>query len=103
MKSIVILILIVSTGFLALGCTNKKKAVPEGAVLQELTLKVDGMTCGGCEYNVKKSLLKLDGVIKASADHKKGEATVSIIQGKVSENQLIEAVNSSGYKATSQK
>ena len=103
MKPILISVLIVSMGLLAVGCTNQKKAVPEGAVLKELTFKVEGMTCGGCEYNVKKSLLKLDGVIRASADHKKGEASVSFIEGKVTENQLVEAVNSSGYRATLQK
>ncbi len=90
-------------GLLAMSCTHKKKAIPEGAVLKELTFKVDGMTCGGCEYNVKKALLKLDGVIHASADHKKGEATVSFIEGKVTENHLIEAVNTSGYKASLNK
>ena len=83
-------------------CTSKKK-VPEGTILQEITLNVEGMTCGGCEYKVKRALLKLEGVTQAKADHKKGEASVSFIQGKVTENQLVEAVNSSGYKATHQK
>ncbi|MBI2026672.1 MAG: heavy-metal-associated domain-containing protein [Deltaproteobacteria bacterium] len=103
MKTILISFLIVSMGLWAMSCTSKKKVLPEGAILKEITFKVDGMTCGGCEYNVKTSLLKLDGVVEASADHKKAEATVSFVEGKVTENQLIEAVNSSGYKATLQK
>lgn len=96
MTAIVLSVLFV----VATGCTQKEKPVPAGAIVKHITLKVEGMTCGGCEFSVKKSLLKLDGVVKATADYKKGEATVSYIKDKVTPKELVDAINRVGYKAS---
>ena len=36
--------------------------------MQQITLKVDGMTCGGCVKSVQKALNAHDGVTEAVAD-----------------------------------
>jgi len=101
MKFLVMIGILIVMGFLVLGCNSKKKTIPIGAKTEELVLKVGGMTCGGCEHSVKKALLNLEGVVQASADHKKGEAKVTIIEGKVTSQELLDAVNKTGYKALS--
>jgi len=39
-------------------------------------LKVEGMTCGGCERSVREALLELEGVSLIEASH--GEGTVRV-------------------------
>jgi len=39
---------------------------------------VQGMTCNGCRSHVEKALSKVDGVIKASVDLEKAEATIEM-------------------------
>ena len=43
---------------------------------QTCTMKVEGMTCGGCEVHVTSVLEELPGVSDASADAVAGTATV---------------------------
>jgi len=37
--------------------------------MDKLQLRVTGMTCGGCENAVKRTLQKLDGVTEVTASH----------------------------------
>ena len=43
---------------------------------EELTLKVSGMTCGGCESAIRRVLSMVEGVTSATASHQAGEVTV---------------------------
>jgi len=60
-------------------------------------LKVTGMSCGHCEMAVNKSLMEVDGVISAKADHKAGKAVVELDKD-VNEEVLKEAVTKAGYQ-----
>ena len=42
------------------------------------TYKISGMTCNGCRSHVEETLQKVDGVIKASVDLGKGEASIEM-------------------------
>ena len=44
--------------------------------MKNITLKVSGMMCGGCEKRLKKSLAAITGIKEVSADHKTGTVTV---------------------------
>ena len=90
-----LLLLLLVLAFGVWGCTHKKEA-PAGAQTKKIILKVTGMTCGACEYVVKKSALKVAGVVEASADHRKEQAVVTVIEGQVSLSDLIEAINKTG-------
>ena len=69
--------------------------------LQELQLKISGMSCGHCEQTVSKALLSLDGVERAVADHRNGTVTVRFDNARVSIGQLQHAVNETEiYAAT---
>lgn len=67
--------------------------------LKKVTLDVQGMTCSGCEYNVESALKKVDGVAKAKADYSNGKAEVEFDPEIATVEQLVEAVNKSGYSA----
>ena len=45
--------------------SQEGRASAQASQASQVTLKVDGMTCGGCEYGVKNCLVKLDGVKEA--------------------------------------
>lgn len=66
----------------------------------ELTLKVEGMTCGHCQMHVEKALSGLKGVKKATADLGKRTATVIFEPGSVTREQMVKAVEEAGYKAS---
>ena len=64
----------------------------------KLDIPVEGMTCASCSQAVKKSLEKLDGVISANVNLTTDKATVNYIQGRVHRNDMVEAIEGSGYR-----
>lgn len=61
-----------------------------------IELKVDGMTCGGCVNSVTRAVKALD----ASAEVRVDLATKRVsIGGKVSEQDVIRALDDAGYSA----
>jgi len=75
---------------------NPSQTIP----VSQTTLKVDGMTCGGCEFGVKKCLLKLDGVKEANVSYEKGEALVQYDPEKVTKEKMVDVINKIGFKAS---
>ncbi|MBO4300982.1 MAG: cation transporter [Desulfovibrio sp.] len=91
------------------GCSQPRKAVitrfdeathsmsaKDATVVEERTMSIEGMMCGNCEAHVKHALESLDGVISATASHKKGTATVCLSR-KIPDETLGQAVTSAGY------
>lgn len=64
------------------------------------TLKVTGMTCGGCESAVKLAAKRVDGVKTVSASYKSGTAEVTYDASKTSPDAIAKAVTAnSGFRA----
>ncbi|MEE9562843.1 MAG: cation transporter [Thermoanaerobaculia bacterium] len=61
--------------------------------------EVDGMTCGGCEVAVRRSVKKLDGIETVEASHKEGTAIVTYHPEEVTTDQIADAIRSLGYQA----
>jgi len=68
--------------------------------LAQVVLPVTGMTCVTCEWGIEKALGKLEGVVEAKASSAEQKVLVRYEPGKVSFEQMIEAVDSTGYKAS---
>lgn len=68
--------------------------------LSSVTIPVEGMTCFTCELTVKSSLKRLPGVQDADAKVNEAAAHVSYDPTRVSLDELIEAINKTGYKAS---
>ena len=76
-------------------------AAVDDAVVSKVNLTVDGMTCGGCAVTVEQALLKVPGVIAVSVSYEEGRAVVTLDSANpASTNNLIAAVNWTGYTAT---
>lgn len=56
----------------------------EGTKTQEVTLKIDGMTCRMCPLTIKTALKKLDGVVNADVSYNDKQAKVSYEGSEVS-------------------
>ena len=70
--------------------------------LAQVVLPVEGMTCVTCEWGIEKALGKLEGVVEAKASASEHKVLVRYVPGKVSFEQMIAAVDSTGYKASMQ-
>ncbi len=70
-----------------------------GQAHQAKKIPVEGMTCVTCTIPVENSLKKLDGVQAAKASIPKKSVTVSYDPQQVQLEQLVEAVNATGYRA----
>ena len=64
---------------------------------EELTLKVTGMTCGGCESAIRRVLSMVDGVTAATASHQDERVTVSYDPHKASREKIVGAIEMAGY------
>jgi copper chaperone len=65
--------------------------------MDTLTLKVTGMTCGGCENSVKRALGRLDGVTDVTASHAAQKVVATIDPAKVSAAQVKDRITACGF------
>src|SRR5918992_3440745 len=63
----------------------------------KITLPVEGMTCAACQANVQRALTAAPGVTKANVNLMMHEATVHYDPAATSPEQLVAAINDTGY------
>jgi copper chaperone CopZ len=66
-------------------------------VTEELTLKVSGMTCGGCENAIRRVLSMVEGVNTAAASHKDAEVRVTYDPSRTDRRRIEQAIETAGY------
>ncbi len=64
-----------------------------------ITLSLSGMTCGGCAFNVKNALKKVNGILSAKVTYKPQRAVIQYNTQKANIQQMIQAIKKAGYKA----
>ncbi len=96
MKKQVISVLVIALVF-ALG------AVAVSAATKTVTIRVEGMHCGGCSSSVTKALKATRGVEDAQVNFEKGEAVVKYDDEKVTEIKLREVINGTGFKTVEEE
>ena len=64
-----------------------------------VTIKIEGMHCGGCASSVEKKLKATDGVEDVRVSFPKKEAWVKFDDQRISVAKLREVINSTGFKA----
>jgi copper chaperone CopZ len=72
---------------------------PAAPVAKTVSLRVEKMACGSCAARVEKVLKAIDGVKTARVELKTG-ATVEYDAGKVTPQQLVQAVEEEGFHAS---
>ena len=65
--------------------------------MKEVTLKVNGMVCNGCENRVKNALSTIEGVENVIADHNKNEVKVTLKE-EISKKILEEKIEDIGFE-----
>jgi Cu+-exporting ATPase len=73
-------------------------APPEAAEREQTTLALEGMTCASCATRIERALNKLDGV-EATVNFATESAAVSYDPHRVAQEQLVGAVEKTGYHA----
>lgn len=64
--------------------------------MENLTLQIDGMSCGHCVSRVEKTLSKLEGVDLRNVEV--GSAEMSYDPSRVSPDKILEAVDGLGFE-----
>jgi copper chaperone CopZ len=85
--------------------TTLQEVPPVTAVEEVITIKIDGWTCASCEKGIRRALETVPGVRRADVSYARGGAVVAVEPGRVSQEQLVQAVASAGnilssYRAT---
>lgn len=65
--------------------------------METVTMKVEGMTCGGCVASVTRVLKSTPGVSDAQVTLQPGAATVTFDPAKVQVGQLKAAIEEAGF------
>lgn len=106
----IIILAVVTLGGIAIADKNSRAEVavepavsvpPAGSQLNKATLSIEGMWCSSCATGAEYSLKELEGVSDAYValvDDLDGEGWVIYEKGKVSDEQIIKAIEP--YKAT---
>lgn len=68
--------------------------------MEQMTLTVTGMTCGGCENAVKRAVSSLDGVSDVSASHQQNRVTLTFDPAKVDRAAVARRISDAGYTAS---
>jgi copper chaperone len=68
--------------------------------METVSLGVSGMTCGGCVRSVGNVLKALDGVVTTEVSLEGKRAVVEFDPGKLSVDQLKQAIVEAGYDVT---
>ena len=65
--------------------------------MEQLTLTVTGMTCGGCENAVRRVVSTIDGVKSVTPSHKENRVVVDYDATKATREQITRAIRQAGY------
>lgn len=69
--------------------------------MEELQLRVSGMSCTGCEQRIEKALGRVEGVVRSSADHQAGQVRVVFDPARTSEQSVRACIEQAGYGVSS--
>jgi len=65
--------------------------------MQNVTIKISGMSCGGCTSSVTKALEQIDGVSNVEVILEPGQATVGFDEAKTNLAALNTAIEDAGF------
>ena len=67
--------------------------------METTTIKVGGMSCGGCVKSVAGVLTALDGVAQAAVSLEQAQAVIEFDPARVRREQLALAIEDAGFDA----
>ncbi len=85
------------------GNNNKELVVVENSSFKQINLEIEGMTCTGCNESVDYAASQVAGVFKSTADFETGTAVIEYDASISTPEEIIAAVNETGYLVTGSK
>ncbi len=67
------------------------------AAIRTVTIRVKGMSCGGCATSVEKALKSTEGVREARVSFERGRAVIKYDDQKITVAKLREVIQSVGF------
>ena len=67
--------------------------------METTTIKVDGMSCGGCVKSVTGVLTALAGVVKAEVSLEQKQAVVEFDAAKLTRDEMKAVIEDAGFEA----
>ncbi|RDI69583.1 heavy-metal-associated domain-containing protein [Halopelagius longus] len=64
--------------------------------MERKTISVTGMSCNGCEQNVKSALQNIEGITRIDADHE-GDTVELVAEDDVADDDIEAAIENAGY------
>lgn len=64
--------------------------------MKEITLKIKGLKCAGCENSLKEALLSIEGISSANPSYVRGEVTVVFDENKISIDLIEKTIKKNG-------
>ncbi len=83
------------------GVERSKDVIAEGVVMEQVELRVNGMTCGACEQRIQRALAQVDGVVRSAADHRAARVTVVFDPTRTSAQAVQSRIKQAGYEVVS--
>jgi copper chaperone len=102
-----VFVFLVSLVIIISGCTQRenspKNSMPDSLKSVTVVLKVDGMSCTGCENTISNAVMQLGGVSNVSADHESGRVEVTFDTTLVDLKSISQAITDKGYTVKGQE
>lgn len=67
-------------------------------MMKKITIKIKGMSCGGCENTVREAILRLGGIKNLKVSHVDGRAVLEFDPAKTNVINIMGAITNAGYK-----
>jgi Cu+-exporting ATPase len=88
----------------SVGCSRSQTNVgtvlaASDPALKTVTIPVEGMSCAACAARVKKTLKEIPGIQAVELNLEHRNAQVRYLDGQVSPERMVAAINQLGYKA----
>jgi len=83
---------------------NKKEVIIiNNNYIQEIEIKIEGMTCDACQNHVDFAVNELNGIVSVKTSYEDKNTIIEFDTTQTSIQQLIQAINSTGYKPLKNK
>ena len=69
----------------------------EDEEIEEIVLKIKGMTCGRCEETLKAAFLTCHGIKEASVSYKESQAVIKVNVFEVDYDEVVAVVKGAGF------
>ncbi len=66
--------------------------------MEQLELRVTGMTCTACEQRIQRALAQVEGVVRSAADHRAARVKVVFDPARTSAETVQSRIEQAGYE-----